>query len=144
MDRLALGVYTTSSAATVWYKLEHSGRADILLVEDVEQLDKVTMMELLSILNNFIQKGDQISFIVVDSMEKNSLQLLAPEVLTEAKKMYLPSIGMCRQEIVDNVLIVYRFISNGKYISYILLPYSFYDTIQSHCISLGKRFGILL
>ena len=52
MDRLALGVYTTSSAATVWYKLEHSGRADILLVEDVEQLDKVTMMELLSILNN--------------------------------------------------------------------------------------------
>ena len=87
MDRLALGVYTTSSAATVWYKLEHSVRADILLVEDLEQLDKVTMMELLlSILNNFIQKGDEISFIVVDSVEKNSLQLLATEVLTEAKK----------------------------------------------------------
>ena len=60
MDRLALGVYTTSSAATVWYKLEHSGRADILLVEDVEQLDKVTMMELLlSILYIFILHSER-------------------------------------------------------------------------------------
>ena len=46
----------------------------------MEQLDKVTMMELLlSILNNFIQKGDEISFIAVDSVEKNNLQLLATE-----------------------------------------------------------------
>ena len=59
MDRLAFSVYT-SSAATVWYKLEHSGRADILPVEDVEQLDKVTMMELLlSILYIFILHSER-------------------------------------------------------------------------------------
>ena len=39
---LACGVYTTSSAAAVEYKLQH-GRADILVLEDAEQLDKVTM-----------------------------------------------------------------------------------------------------
>ena len=40
---LACGVYTTSSAAAVEYKLQH-GRADILVLEDAEQLDKVTMV----------------------------------------------------------------------------------------------------
>ena len=39
---LACGVYPTSSAAAVEYKLQH-GRADILVLEDAEQLDKVTM-----------------------------------------------------------------------------------------------------
>ena len=39
---LACGVYTTSSAAAVEYKLQH-GRADILVLEDAEQLDKVTI-----------------------------------------------------------------------------------------------------
>ena len=39
---LACGVYTTSSAAAVEYKLQHA-RADILVLEDAEQLDKVTI-----------------------------------------------------------------------------------------------------
>ena len=40
---LACGVYAPSSAAAVEYKLQH-GRADILVLEDAEQLDKVTMV----------------------------------------------------------------------------------------------------
>ena len=46
---LACGVYTKCAAVFVEYKMEHGGRADILVLEVTEELDKVTVI-LLSIL----------------------------------------------------------------------------------------------
>ena len=46
---VACGVYTKSAAVVVEYKMEHGGRADILVLEVTEELDKVTVI-LLSIL----------------------------------------------------------------------------------------------
>lgn len=46
---LACGVYTKSAAVFVEYKMEHCCRADILVLEVTEELDKVTVI-LLSIL----------------------------------------------------------------------------------------------
>ena len=55
---LACGVYTTSSAAAVEYKLQH-GRADILVLEDAEQLDKVTMGIYYCFYSSYLDPGER-------------------------------------------------------------------------------------